>query len=70
MDDGALGALELIRERAQQRAATKKWLGNPENLAGIDLDLSQETPSYAGNSVSIPASFQPVMPPSRWATSS
>jgi hypothetical protein len=43
MDDGALGALELLRERAQQRAANKKWFGNPENLAGIDLDLSHET---------------------------
>lgn len=43
MDDEALNAFELIRERAQQRAANKKWFGNPENLAGIDLDLSHET---------------------------
>jgi hypothetical protein len=42
MDDDALDALELIRERAKQRSANKKWFGNPENLMGIDLDVSHE----------------------------
>ncbi len=43
MDDNAVDAMELIRERANHRRANKKWFGNPENLAGIDLDLSHET---------------------------
>jgi hypothetical protein len=42
MNQEALDALDLIRRRASQRRSNRKWFGNPENYAGVDLDMSNE----------------------------
>jgi hypothetical protein len=42
MNQEALDALEFIKERAKQRRSNRKWFGNPENYAGVTLDMSND----------------------------